>query len=654
MAQQTAPKAGLADLTADEAVIAAAIGDGHLPSLMAAAAQIAGNVDLIDAFKAPLYDFFGDGQGGYDDATRARISAEILSILCAYRDRGCTMGPALSAEALHRLMSFVAGAEIPDRYIPYLEEEMEFSGYDERMPDFSQVPAQAKENFRVLIIGAGMSGLLAAIRLSQAGIPFIIVERNKDVGGTWLVNSYPGCRVDNPNHMYCYSFAPNHDWPQHYSTQPVLEAYFRQVSEKYGIREQVRFETTVEECVYDEQQKLWRARLHGADGNTQMLAVNAVITATGQLREPKLPDIKGVGSFKGPAFHSARWDHSVDLTGKRVAVIGTGASAFQFVPEIAPRVGALKVFQRTPPWLGPTPNYHDDVAQGQKFLLKHVPFYAQWYRFWIFWMLTDGILPMVKRDPSWTSRTDSVSAENDMLRELLTQYMQAQVADRQDLAAAVIPNYPMGGKRSVRDNGVWLSTLKRDNVELITDPIAEIVPQGLITRSGRHVDVDVLIYGTGFQASEFLAPMRVKGRGGVDLHQMWDGDPRAYLGITVPGFPNFFMMYGPNTNIVVNGSIIFFSECEMRYIASCIATMLERGSAALEVKKQVHDAFNEKIDRGNLEMAWGAPQVSSWYKNAKGRVTQNWPFLLVDYWQATRRVDPDDYQFESLMGEAAE
>ena len=585
MARQTAPRPGLAELTADDAVIAAAIGEGHLPSLMAAAAQIAGNTELIDTFKAPLYDLFSDGQGGYDDTTRARISGEISSILRAYRDRGCTMGPALSADALHRLMSFVAGADIPDRYIPYLEEEMEFSGRDERMPDFSRVPAQAKQNFRVLIIGAGMSGLLAAIRLSQAGVPFIIVERNNGVGGTWLVNSYPGCRVDNPNHMYCYSFEPNHDWPQHYSTQPVLEAYFRQVAEKYGIREQVCFETTVEECVYDEQQKLWRARLHSADGNTQTLAVNAVITATGQLREPKLPDIKGVGSFKGPAFHSARWDHSVDLTGKRVAVIGTGASAFQFVPEIASRVGALKVFQRTPPWLGPAPNYHDDVARGQKFLLKHMPFYAQWYRFWIFWMMTDGILPLVKRDRTWTSRTDSVSAENDMLRELLTQYMLAQVADRQDLAAAVIPNYPMGGKRSVRDNGVWLSTLKRDNVELISDPIVEIVPQGLTTRSGRHVEVDVLIYGTGFQASEFLAPMRVKGRGGVDLHKMWDGDPRAYLGITVPGFPNFFMMYGPNTNIVVNGSIIFFSECEMRYIASCIATMLERGSAALEVKK---------------------------------------------------------------------
>jgi 4-hydroxyacetophenone monooxygenase len=269
MAQQTAPSAGLAELTADDAAIAAAIGDGHLPSLMAAAAQIAGSLALIDAFKAPLYDFFGDGQGGYDETTRARISAEIHAILCAYRDRGCTMGPALSASELHRLMSFVAGAEIPDRYIPYLEEEMEFSGRDERMPDFSKVPAQDKENFRVLIIGAGMSGLLAAIRLSQAGVRFTIVERNKDVGGTWLVNSYPGCRVDNPNHMYCYSFEPNHDWPQHYSTQPVLEAYFRQVSEKYGIRKKVRFETTVEECVYDEQQKLWRAHLINADGSTE-------------------------------------------------------------------------------------------------------------------------------------------------------------------------------------------------------------------------------------------------------------------------------------------------------------------------------------------------------------------------------------------------
>ena len=634
-------------LTDDDGTIAKAIAEAHLPSLMAAAAHLSGDMGLLRSGAKPLYDFFGDGQGGFTPEQVAKFRAQILDALRAYRDRGCRPAPAPDAATLKEMMAFVAGAEIPARYIPYLEEEMEFGGRDERTPDWgAKVPDAVKKNFQVLIVGAGMSGILAAIRLSQAGVPFVIVDRNKDVAGTWLVNTYPGCRVDNPNHMYCYSFEPNYDWPQHYSTQPVLDSYFRGVAEKYGIRSRVRFETEVSECVYDEKRALWNCRMHGPDGKSETVTVNAVITAVGQLREPKLPDIPGVGSFKGPSFHSARWDHGVDLKGKRVAVIGTGASAFQFVPEIAPEVKELKVFQRTPPWLGPAPDYHQDVGEGQKWLLKHVPFYAQWYRFWIFWMMTDGILPMVKRDPNWTSRLDSVSPENDMLREMLTQYMQAQVADRQDLKDAVIPKYPMGGKRSVRDNGVWLSALKRDNVELVTDAIAEITPSGLRTKSGRDIAVDVIVYGTGFQASHFLEPMKFKGKGGQDLHAMWDGDPRAYLGITVPNFPNLFMMYGPNTNIVVNGSIIFFSECEMRYIMGCLDLLLEKGHAAMEVKKDVHDAFNARVDAGNEEMAWGAPQVSSWYKNEKGRVTQNWPFLLVDYWEATRAPNPADYKFQ--------
>ena len=656
MSDSAIPETKTAPITEDDAAIAKAIEDAHLPSLIAAAAHLSGDMSLLRTGAKPAYDFFGDGQGGFTPEQVVQFRATILDRLKAYRDGGSKPAAAPEETALHEMMSFVAGAEVPDRYVPFLEEEMEFHGRDERAPEWgARVPADVKKNFKVLIVGAGMSGILAAIRLKQAGVPFVIVDKNKDVAGTWYVNTYPGCRVDNPNHMYCYSFEPNHDWPQHYSTQPVLDAYFKGVAEKYGIRDVVRFETGVDECVYDESRALWNCQLTGSGGKRETVTVNAVITAVGQLREPKLPDIPGVDSFKGPSFHSARWDHGVDLAGKRVAVIGTGASAFQFVPAIAPEVGKLFVFQRTPPWLGPTPDYHQDVGEGQKWLLKHVPYYAQWYRLWIFWMLTDGILPFVKRDPNWTSRTDSVSAENDMLREMLTQYMQAQVADRQDLKDAVVPDYPMGGKRSVRDNGVWLSALKRDNVELVTDPIAEITAKGLRTKSGRDIEVDVIIYGTGFRASHFLEPMRFKGKGGQDLHEMWDGDARAYLGITVPNFPNLFMMYGPNTNIVVNGSIIFFSECEMRYIMGCLDLLLEKGHAAMEVKKDVHDAFNEKIDEGNEQMAWGAPQVSSWYKNEKGRVTQNWPFLLVDYWEATRTPNPADYRFQdNAMRGAAE
>jgi 4-hydroxyacetophenone monooxygenase len=246
-----------------------------------------------------------------------------------------------------------------------------------------------------------------------------------------------------------------------------------------------------------------------------------------------------------------------------------------------------------------------------------------------------------------------VSQANAELRALLSEYTRMQ-ADDPVLAEQAIPAYPFGGKRSVRDNGVWLAALKRPNVHLVTEPIAEITPTGVRTKDGKDHDVDVVIYGTGFTASDFLAPMKFKGSGGRDLHAQWAGDSRAYLGITVPNFPNLFVMYGPNTNIVVNGSIIFFSECEIQYIVGCIETLLGDGYAAMEPRQDVHDAFNERVDAGNRLMAWGAPQVSSWYKNETGRVSQNWPFALVDYWNATRAPDPADFEFHRAVQMAGE
>ncbi|MEI9888776.1 MAG: NAD(P)/FAD-dependent oxidoreductase [Rhizomicrobium sp.] len=642
--------AAIAPITDGDDVIKNALEQAHLPSLIAALVHITGDTGLVSGAIKPLYDFFGDGQGGLTPEQRADTKALAFAALKKLRDGTAMIAP-LPSDTVHTMMSFVAGAEIPERYIAFLEEELALDDKDHKaVHGLDEIPAAKKHDFRVLIIGAGMSGLLAAIRMKQAGIDYVVVEKNKDVGGTWMVNSYPGCRVDNPNHLYSYSFEPNHDWPYHFSTQPLLWKYFQGVADKYGLRPRIRFETEVIESVYDEAAALWHTRVRHGDGRQETLTSNVVITAVGQLSRPKLPDIKGVESFKGKSFHSATWDHAVDLKGKRVAVIGTGASAFQFVPEIAPDVAQLFVFQRNAPWLGPTPNYHDKVDEGMKWLLKHVPYYAKWYRFWLWWMLTDGIYEFVKADPDWTARKDSVGAQNDMLREMLTQYTRSQLEGRPDLQAAATPDYPPGGKRSVRDNGVWLAALKRPNVETVTAGIAEITPTGLKTRDGRTFDVDIIIYGTGFTASEFLEPMTFKGKGGIDLHAQWAGDARAYLGITVPNFPNLFLMYGPNTNIVVNGSIIFFSECEMRYIQGLIELLLKSNAAAIEVRQDVHDAFNVKVDETNRKMAWGAPQVTSWYKNKKGRVSQNWPYPLVDYWNATQAPNPADFELHGAAG----
>jgi 4-hydroxyacetophenone monooxygenase len=637
----------MADTTA---AIEEKLKDAHLPALLAALVHLTGETDwLQDAWK-PTYNPLSRGDTGIPEAEQAKIRARAALVIAAHLAGKAPAAVQPDVTTLRRQMDFVAGAAIPEGYVDFLMDELALAGTSSKDPQF-EAPAlkAAARKLKVLVVGAGMSGLLTGIRLKQAGVAFEIVDKNPDVGGTWFENTYPGCRVDNSNHMYSYSFEPNHAWPQHFSPQPELLKYFQGVAAKHDLKKHIRFETLVEQVAWDDRAQLWRATLKGKDGRTETVEANAVVTAVGQLNRPRYPEIEGIGTFEGPAFHSAEWRHDVDLKGKRVAVIGTGASAYQFVPEIAPEVAQLTVFQRSPPWGLPVPHYHEDVPEGMKWTLEHVPLYDKWYRFWLFWMTTEGFLPMVKSDPSWNGSPDAVGPENAMLREMATQSLKAQVADRPDLAAKVIPTYPIGGKRSVLDNGVWLAALKRDNVELVTDKVTRITPNGVQTADGRTHEVDVLIYGTGFQAANFLSFLKIKGRGARDLHETWGGDARAYLGMTHPGFPNLFTIYGPNTNIVVNGSIIFFSECSVRYIVGSLKLLAETGAVAMEPKLSVYEDFNKRVDDANAGWAWGSPNVSSWYKNDFGRVSQNWPFGLIDYWRATLKPEPGDFELERAV-----
>lgn len=619
-----------------------ALETAHLPALSAALVHLTGDPAWLRSEWRPAYTPLSRGETGVAPEEQAKMRAAAKAALIDFFEGRRPMPPPPGAELVRQMMSFVAGADIPDGYGEFLSDELALDSHSTKEPNWSPETRTAARRLHVLVVGAGMSGLLTALRLEQAGVAFEVVEKNADVGGTWFENSYPGCRVDSSNHIYSYSFEPNHFWPQHFSTQPVLLDYFRGVAQRYDLKKRVRFETAVEEMVWDDNRALWKVRLKTPRGVEQVEA-NAVITAVGQLNRPRYPEIKGRDRFAGPAFHSAEWRHDVDLAGKRVAVIGTGASAYQFVPEIAGKVASLTVFQRTPPWGFPVPHYHEDVPEGMNWLMEHVPYYDKWYRFWMFWMVTDGLLPMVTADPNWQGPSTAVSELNLGFREMIAGAIAAQAPGRPDLVEKVVPTYPVGGKRSLLDNGVWMAALQRENVELVTEPIAEITDSGIVTADGAARDFDVIIYGTGFHASKFLWPMKIKGRGGVDLHETWDGDARAYLGMTVPSFPNLFMIYGPNTNIVVNGSIIFFSECSVRYIVGCLKLLADSGMAAMEPRREVFEAFNVKVDAANSLMAWGAPQVTSWYKNEKGRVSQNWPFALIDYWRDTLAPDPKDF-----------
>ncbi|MBW2384112.1 MAG: NAD(P)/FAD-dependent oxidoreductase [Deltaproteobacteria bacterium] len=624
--------------------IRTALQDAHLPSLMVALAHATGDESLLRDDLRPNAAFTAGPQGGFSEEQIETARALCLDVLRRYRDAGCP-APAVPEEAqLRRWLSFLAGDVDLDAYLPLLLAELALDGADVRAPDWSKQELAPESDFRVAIIGAGMSGLAAALRLEQADIPFVILEKNDDLGGTWYENTYPGCRVDVPNHFYSYSFAQKDDWPQLFSSQDVLLDYFRDCADEFGLREHIRFNTEVSEAVWDEGRATWTLALRHADGSQESLDAQAIISAVGQLNRPLMPEIEGIEDYRGASFHSACWEADVDLAQKRVGVIGTGASAAQFIPVIAEEAAELHVFQRTAPWLLPTPDYHDEVPRGLQWLFARLPFYAQWYRFWLFWTTSDGLLAMVRVEDDWPHPERSVSPANDMLREMLTEYIRDQCEDDEVLFEKMRPDYPPCSKRFVRDNGLWTGTFKRENVELHTQGIERITEKGILDREGREIALDAIVYGTGFTASDFLTPMKVVGRGGRNLHTHWDGDARAYLGITVPHFPNFFVLYGPNTNIVVNGSIIFFSECEVNYVLGCLELLFRGGHRALDCRESVHDAYNRSIDEANMKMAWGAASVNTWYKNATGRVSQNWPSTLLEYWQRTREPDPNDYE----------
>jgi 4-hydroxyacetophenone monooxygenase len=635
--------AAIEPIEATDEEIRRALEEAEVPPLLPALAYLTGDLTLLREDLRPDPLLLALPQGGMSPEQQAAARALALDALIRYRDGGSRPAAPPSPRDLVRIMEFAVGGSEMDEYVPLLEEELALRGDDRRGPQWTKSQVAPDTDFSVAVIGAGMSGLLVAHRLAQAEVPFVVFEKNRDVGGTWFENSYPGCRVDNPNHNYSYSFAQRHDWPFHFSSQDVLLDYFQHCAEAFGLRERIRFATEVLSATWSEDDARWTLVVRLPDGSEERVVAHAVVSAVGQLNRPNLPDIAGRDTFAGPSFHSARWDHDVGLRGKRVAVIGTGASAVQFVPEVAGYAEHLVVFQRTPPWLAPTPEYHDGVPHGLRWLYAHVPSYSEWNRFWIFWKMGDASLPNVRVDPQW-SQVGSVSAANDFMRAMLTAYLEAEFADRPDLVPKVVPTYPVGAKRILRDNGVWARALKRDNVELVGEPIREITRDGIVTRDGHEFAVDVIVYGTGFEASKFLMPMTVTGRGGVDLHEQWGGDARAYLGITIPGFPNLFCLYGPNTNIVINGSIVYFSECEVRYVLGCIELLLRERHRALDVRKDVHDAYNERVDAENSRMAWGASDVNSWYKNEHGHVAQNWPFSLLEFWQRTLRPDPEDFE----------
>ncbi|MFI5508252.1 flavin-containing monooxygenase [Mycobacterium sp. NPDC051804] len=628
--------------TATDDEIAEALLDVSIPTLMLSLVHMSGDPSLIRGELKPAGLFLNEVQGYMSEEDKAAVRKIALEVITDYRDRGCPEPEPVSAELLHEMMQWLVCEPVPAEYVPMVLEEMELDGRDARAT--GAVTESAREDFPVVVIGCGESGLLAGIRLKEAGIPFTIVEKNAGVGGTWYRNTYPGARVDVGNHFYCYSFEPTDHWTHFFAEQPELQSYFQDVMEKYDIAPHVRWETEVTEAAWNDDDATWTVRARDRNGKPTELTARAVISAVGQLDRPHTPQIKGQQDFAGPAFHSNEWDHSVDLRDKNVAMIGAGASGFQIAPTIAPDVNRLTVFQRTAQWMFPNPNYHERVGPGVQWALRHLPFYGRWYRFLIFWPGCDKGLDAARVDPDYPDQQTAVSEINEITRLMFTEWITSQVGDDADLAAKVVPDYPATGKRTLQDNGSWLKTLTRDNVELVRTGIDHIEADAIVTEDGNRYPADVLVYATGFEHTKMLWPMTIRGRDDEILSERWGERPSAYLGITIPGYPNFFCMNGPGTWLASGGSLIFHSECQMRYISECLELLIEGGHATIEPTVEKTKDWHERSQAEMRKMVWSQPTIKhSFFKNSFGEIHTLSPWRLVDYWTWTREPDPEDF-----------
>jgi 4-hydroxyacetophenone monooxygenase len=617
--------------------------DVSIPTLMLSLVHMSGNPDLIRGELKPAGLFLNEVQGYMSEEDKATVRKIALEVIAGYRDRGCPEPEPIGPELLQEMMQWLVCEPVPAEYVPMLLEEMELDGRDSRAARSARDRA---DDFPVVVIGCGESGLLAGIRLKEAGVPFTIVEKNAGVGGTWYQNTYPGARVDVGNHFYCYSFEPTDQWTHFFAEQPELQAYFQNVMDRHDVGRHVLWETEVTEASWDDASATWTVRARDRSGATTELSACAVISAVGQLDRPHVPDIDGQQDFAGPAFHSSEWDHAVDLRGKRVAMIGAGASGFQIAPTIAPDVDRLTVFQRTAQWMFPNPNYHAEVGTGVQWALRHLPFYGRWYRFLLFWPGCDKGLDAARVDADYPDQQKAVSEINEITRIMFTEWISSQVGDDPELLAKVVPDYPATGKRTLQDNGSWLKALSRDNVELVRTGIGRIEPDAVVTEEGERYPADVIVYATGFQATKLLWPMTIRGRDGEVLSERWGERPTAYLGITIPGYPNFFCMYGPGTNLASGGSLIFHSECQMRYITQCLELLIAGRHKSMEPTDEKAADWHDRTQAEMRKMVWSQPSIKhSFYKNKFGEVYGLSPWRLVDYWTWTRKPDPDDFVF---------
>ncbi len=625
--------------------LADAIAQANIPTLACVLVHLTGDCGWVQGRFVPsrTRGLDDNDDGGLPDDVQAEIRGAALRAIGAWFDsrRAALADP--SDDVLVEMMSVSLGEAIPPDYAAMIRHELQLDGGDlPPLGDGSKSMA-VPPGFTALIIGAGISGLCAAIQFAAAGIPYTIVERRAALGGVWFENRYPGAACDVPSHLYSFSYAP-FAWSRYFAGSREIHAYLEDVADRHDVRRHIRFGVEVTAARWDEAARQWRADVVNADGHIETLDASMILSGVGAFNKPRLPDIPGMDRFTGPSVHTARYpDAGLNLDGKHVVLVGNGASAMQVAPAIADTVASLTIVNRTPQWVAPFPKFQQAIPGALQRLLQEMPLYRLWYRLRLSWAFNDKQYEALRRDPAWDGQGRSINAINDNHRRGLTAYMEAELGERRDLLPQVLPSYPPFGKRMLLDNG-WYRTLARPHVALVTGAVTEVLSDGVVTNDGTTHPADVIIWATGFDVVNLLAPMRVFGVGGRELHRDWDGDDaRAYLGTVIPGYPNFFCLYGPNTQYGHGGSLISVLERQMHYVMSLLGQMFNAGVATVDVRRDVHDSYNDKVDETHAGLVWTYPGVDGYVRNAKGRIVVNNPFRIIEMWRMTEAADLGEY-----------
>ncbi|WP_176475084.1 flavin-containing monooxygenase [Dietzia natronolimnaea] len=636
----------------DRRRLRSAVRAGNVPTLLAVLLELTAD----ERWMAPRYQptrsrgMDDNSTGGLPEEIQAEIQDAVVDAVERWWESGKPPRPEVEHSDVERLLNFTCGETVPPDFAPMMAEIV-------NGPRLAPADTAPDHRLHAIVIGAGIAGMLASVELTRAGIPHVILEKNDDVGGSWWENRYPGAGVDTPSHLYSISSFP-HNWSTHFGKRDEVQGYLEAFAEANDIRQHVRFRHEVTRAEFDEPGQSWRVTVRRPDGESEVLEAPILISAVGLLNRPKVPNLPGMESFEGRLFHSAEWPSELDepdaLRGKRVGIVGAGASAMQIGPAIADRVGSLTVFQRSPQWIAPNDDYFATIDEDVHWLMDHVPGYREWYRARLSWIFNDKVYPTLQVDPEWPEPSASINATNHGHRKFYERYLRDQLGDRNDLIEASLPDYPPFGKRMLLDNG-WFAMLRKPQVALVPRGVEAVTPSGLIDSDGVEHQLDIIVMATGFHSVRILYPMDIVGRSGRSTKEIWgEHDARAYLGITVPDFPNFFIMTGPNTGLGHGGSFITILECQVRYIMDALQLMRSENLGVMECRSEVNERYNEAVDRQHAQMVWTHPAMENWYRNPDGRVVSVLPWRINDYWAMTNHVDPSDFQTEPVRAGSAQ